>query len=71
MRAGVSKLKVCFEVGADGILTVSVLNMESGNSKQITIYNENRSLSKEEIDRMVAEAHKFRIEDEAAKEKQT
>ncbi|KAH9299405.1 hypothetical protein KI387_031087 [Taxus chinensis] len=68
-QCGVPKIKVCFEIGADGILSVSAVDKESGNSNGTTISNEGGRLSKEEIDRMVRDAERFRKQDEEAKQK--
>ncbi|GLJ09197.1 hypothetical protein SUGI_0103630 [Cryptomeria japonica] len=68
--AGVPIIKVCFEVDADGILNVSVHDRISGARNAITISNEGGRLSTQEIDKMIADAEKFRREDEEARKKQ-
>jgi L1 cell adhesion molecule like protein len=68
-RCGVPSLKVVFEVDADGILKVSARDKESGVSNHITITNEGGRLSKEEIERMVGDAERFRRDDEEVKKK--
>jgi len=60
---GVPQIEVTFDVDANGILNVSACDKASGKSDQITICNDKGRLSKEEIDRMVAEADKFAAED--------
>merc|ERR1712124_14597 len=48
---------------------VSAQDKSTGKANQITITNEKGRLSQSEIDRMVAEAEKFKAEDEANKGK--
>ncbi|GLJ09708.1 hypothetical protein SUGI_0114560 [Cryptomeria japonica] len=67
--ARVLRIKVCFEVDADGIVNVSAHDEGSGASNNITITNEGERLSIEEIDKMIADAETFRKEDEEAREK--
>ncbi|KAJ7053333.1 Hsp70 protein-domain-containing protein [Mycena amicta] len=59
-------LPVTFDIDANGILNVSAADKTTGKSSRITITNDKGRLSKEEIDRMVNEAEKFKAEDEAA-----
>jgi heat shock protein 5 len=54
---------------ANGILKVSALDKGTGKSKSITITNDERRLSPEDIERMVAEAEEFADEDAAIKKK--
>ena len=65
---GQPKINVTYDISADGILNVSaeVENVEGGK-KSLTITNDNNRLSKEDIERMVAEADKFKEEDEKIK----
>merc|ERR1711985_82497 len=53
----------------DGIPHVSAQDKSTGKANQITITNEKGRLSQSEIDRMVAEAEKFKAEDESNKQK--
>ena len=62
---GVPKIVVTFDVDANGILNVTAKDESTGKTNTITITNNKERLSKEEIDRMVAEAEKFKDEDEA------
>ncbi|XP_074264089.1 heat shock 70 kDa protein 18-like [Silene latifolia] len=64
----VPKFDVWFDINADGILTVSAEDMGTGNKNQITISNQSR-LSKEEVNRLLDEAQKYRAEDEQYKKK--
>jgi len=66
---GVPQVEVTFDVDANGILNVSALDKTTGKSNKITITNDKGRLSKEEIERMVADAEKYRAEDEAASER--
>ena len=66
---GVPKLNIVYELDANSILTVSATEESSGKNQKITITNEKGRLSKEEIERMVAEAEKFREEDTKNAEK--
>jgi len=57
---GVPQAKVTFDIDANGILNVSAANKTTGKSSRITITNDKGCLSKEEIDRMVNEAKKYK-----------
>jgi L1 cell adhesion molecule like protein len=61
---GVPQIEVTFDVSADGILHVSAVEKSSGKSQNITITNDKGRLSAEDIERMVAEAEKYKAEDE-------
>lgn len=56
---------------ANGILNVTAQDKSTGKSEKITITNDKGRLSKAEIERMLAEAEKYREEDEKQKEKIT
>jgi len=60
---GVPQIEVTFDIDANGILNVSALDKTSGRSNKITITNDKGRLSKEEIERMVNEAEKYKEED--------
>ena len=66
---GVPQIEVTFDIDANGILNVSACDKASGKSERITITNEKGRLSKEDIDKMVQEAEKFKDEDNAVKAK--
>ena len=66
---GVPKIEVTFDLDANGILNVSAKEGSTGKSERITIQNDKGRLSKEEIDRMLGEAEKYRAEDERQREK--
>jgi len=66
---GVPQIEVTFDVDSNGILNVSALEKGSGKAEKITITNDKGRLSKEEIDKMVADAEKFKGEDDKQKER--
>merc|ERR1719231_2169864 len=66
---GVPQINVCFDIDANGILNVSAEDKTTGNKNKITITNDKGRLSKEEIERMVQEAEKYKSEDEDHKKK--
>jgi L1 cell adhesion molecule like protein len=63
---GVPQIEVTFDIDANGILNVSAADKTTGKSSRITITNDKGRLSKEEIERMVADAEKYKKEDEDA-----
>ena len=62
---GVPQIEVTFDIDANSILNVSACDKTTGKSKRITITNDKGRLSKEEIERMVTEAERYKAEDEA------
>jgi len=66
---GTPQVEVTFDVDANGILNVSAVEKAGGKSEKITITNENGRLTKEEIEKMVEESEKFKVEDNEQKEK--
>lgn len=60
---GVPQIEVTFDIDANGILSVSAKDLATNKEQHITINNQN-SLSQEEIDRIKADAEKFKAEDE-------
>ena len=66
---GVPKIEVTFDIDANGILNVSAIDEKSGKTNKITITNDKGRLSKEEIERMVAEAQQYKDQDEIKKHK--
>ncbi|XP_048477673.1 heat shock protein 68 isoform X2 [Plutella xylostella] len=61
---GVPKIDVTFDMDANGILNVSAKENSSGRSKNIVIKNDRGRLSQAEIDRMLADAERYKNEDE-------
>jgi L1 cell adhesion molecule like protein len=68
---GVPQIEVSFDVDANGILNVNAADKTTGKSSRITITNDKGRLSKEEIERMLAEAEKYAEEDKLAAERVT
>jgi heat shock protein 1/8 len=66
---GVPQIEVTFDIDANGILNVSAEDKTTGNKNRITITNDKGRLSKEDIERMVKDAEKYKAEDEKNKEK--
>ena len=66
---GVPQIEVTFDIDANGILNVSAADKGTGKTQKITITNDKGRLSKEEIERMVNDAEKFKAEDELVKKK--
>jgi len=66
---GVPQIEVTFDIDANGILNVSATDKVTGKGNTITIKNDKGRLSKEEIERMVADAEKFKAEDVAHTER--
>lgn len=66
---GVPQIEVTFDVNADGIMNVSAQDKSTGNVNKITIKNEKGRLSQADIDRMVADAEKFKAEDEEVRKR--
>ena len=66
---GVPKIEVSFDIDANGIVNVSAKDQSTGKMNAITITNDTGRLSKGEIDRMVADAEKYKKEDEMQREK--
>ena len=62
---GVPQIEVTFDLDANGIMNVSAMEKGTGKSNKIVITNDKGRLSKEDIERMLSEAEKYREEDEA------
>lgn len=61
---GVPQIEVTFDIDANGILNVTAIEKSTGKENKITITNDKGRLSKEEIERMVNEAEKYKAEDD-------
>ncbi len=68
MPRGVPQIEISYDLDANGILNVSAVEKSTGKSSKITITND-KSRSKEEIERMVSEASKYEAEDKAVMER--
>jgi L1 cell adhesion molecule like protein len=64
---GIPKIEVTFDIDADGILNVQAEEMTSGNRNRIVITNDKGRLTKEQIERMVSEAEKFKDDDDKSR----
>jgi len=64
MPRGTPQIEVTYDIDANGILTVSAVEKSTGKEQKITIKNDKGRLSKEEVEKMVADAEKFKEEDE-------
>jgi L1 cell adhesion molecule like protein len=69
MPRGIPQIEVIFDIDSNGILNVSASEKSSGKSNKIVITNDKGRLTKEEIDRMVEEAERYKNEDNEIKEK--
>ncbi|KAI5675890.1 hypothetical protein M9H77_06840 [Catharanthus roseus] len=66
---GVPQINVAFDIDANGILNVTAEDKTAGVKNQITITNDKGRLSKEDIEKLVKDAEKYRAEDEEVKKK--
>merc|ERR1712168_63021 len=66
---GVPQIEVVFEIDVNGVLQVSAEDKANNNKESITIKNDNKRLSEEEIQKMVGDAEKFAEQDEILREK--
>jgi len=66
---GVPQIEVTFDIDANGILNVSAADKSTGKENKITITNDKGRLSKEEIERMVQEAEKYKADDEKQRDR--
>ncbi|GKZ00112.1 70-kilodalton heat shock protein [Mayamaea pseudoterrestris] len=67
MPRGQPQIDVTFDIDANGILNVSAVEKSTGKEQKITITNDKGRLSQDEIERMVAEAERYKAEDDANK----
>ncbi|CAI5515936.1 unnamed protein product [Closterium sp. Naga37s-1] len=66
---GVPQITVCFDIDANGILNVSAEDKTTGQKNKITITNDKGRLSKDEIEKMVQDAERYKEDDEQHKKK--
>ncbi|XP_073019499.1 heat shock 70 kDa protein 18-like [Primulina eburnea] len=66
---GIPKINICFDIDADGILTVTAREKKTGKKNSITISNVKGMLSEDEIDRLLEEAERMKLDDEEHKKK--
>ena len=63
MPRGVPQIEITYDLDANGILNVTAAEKSTGKSNKITITNDKGRLSKEQIEKMVAEAAEHEAED--------
>ena len=66
---GVPQIAVTFDIDANGILNVSAEDKASGKSEKIVITNDKGRLSKDDIERMVNDAEKYKEDDDKYRKK--
>jgi len=64
---GMPQIEVAFDIDANGIVNVSAKDLATGKEQQMTITG-GTALSREDVDRMVADAEKFAEEDRKRRE---
>ena len=69
MPRGMPQIEITYEVDVNGILNVSACEKSSGKSEKITIQNESSRLSKDQIEKMISDAEKFKDQDEKAQKR--
>jgi heat shock protein 1/8 len=66
---GVPQIEVTFDLDANGVLNVHAEDKAGGKSNKITITNDKGRLSKDDIERMVQEAERYKEEDRRQRDK--
>ncbi|XP_015753975.1 PREDICTED: heat shock cognate 71 kDa protein-like [Acropora digitifera] len=66
---GVPQIEVTFDIDANGILNVSATEKSTGKESNIVITNDKDRLSKEDIEKMVKDAEKYKAEDDQQRDK--
>lgn len=69
MPRGVPQIEIVYDIDSNGILNISATEKSTNKSNKITITNDKGRLSAEEIERMVAEAEKYKDQDDQLREK--
>lgn len=64
-----SEIETCFDIDANGILTVTAKLLSTGKTEKLIITNKNGRLSTLEIENMVKDSEKYKDEDEEFKKK--
>ena len=64
MPRGVPQIEVSFDIDTNGILNVTALEKTTGKSNKVEITNDKSRLSKEDVERMTADAEQYAQEDE-------
>ena len=68
---GVPQIEVTFDIDANGILNVSATDKSTGKENKITITNDKGRLSKEDIERLVQEAERYKADDDQQRDRIT
>jgi len=68
MPRGTPQIEITYDIDANGILNVSSVEKSTGKTQKITITNDSNRLSKNDIERMVSEAEKFKDDDQKVRE---
>uniref|UniRef100_A0AC35TG45 UBA domain-containing protein n=1 Tax=Rhabditophanes sp. KR3021 TaxID=114890 RepID=A0AC35TG45_9BILA len=66
---GVPQIEVTFDIDANSILNVTAQDKSTGKQNKITISNDTGRLSKEDIEKMVADAEKYKAEDDQQRDR--
>lgn len=66
---GVAKIEVMIEIDENSIMTVSASDKGTGKKESITITNDKGRLTKEEIEKMIADAERYAEQDKKTKAK--
>jgi L1 cell adhesion molecule like protein len=66
---GVPQIEVTFDLDANGVLNVHAEDKAGGKSNKIVITNDKGRLSKDDIERMVQEAERYKEEDKRQRDK--
>ena len=69
MARGTPQIEITYDLDANGILSVSALEKSTSKTEKITITNESNRLSKDDIEKMIKDAEKFKDEDDKVKNK--
>ena len=69
MPRGQPQIEITYELDANGILSVSATEKSTGKAESITITNDKGRLSKDDIEKMLAEAEEFKKQDEEIAER--
>merc|ERR1712137_631405 len=63
-----SQIKINFDLDSDGVLSVTAIDLNSSYQDTLTITSDKRTLSKEDVDKMIEEAKQFQAEDMSFKQ---
>ena len=66
---GIPKIEICYDVDANGILSVTAKDKNTTNEKTIQINNDTIGLNTDQIDKMVQDAEKYKEQDTKKYEK--